>query len=227
MVCIIDDREDVWNFASNLIRVKPYQFFKGVGDINAPPGGSAAVKEDSTSPGNPVDLTETTEDDAKTEDLNSREDSEGVKMEQEKNDAVFDENEENEAKVTSPETTELQNLGKDVDMPADNSEPVVEKSEDSNNKKALDETVKANRASPKVLENGGNDSTSDENEKEEPTEMQALSESKTNGKQDDDGKASTDQQRSECSINTTCETAEQRTEGGECHAVIAFSCIYS
>ena len=36
MVCIIDDREDVWDFAPNLIRVKPYQYFKGVGDINAP-----------------------------------------------------------------------------------------------------------------------------------------------------------------------------------------------
>ena len=36
MVCIIDDRNDVWNNAPNLIKVKPYQFFKGVGDINAP-----------------------------------------------------------------------------------------------------------------------------------------------------------------------------------------------
>ncbi|KAK3734002.1 hypothetical protein QZH41_009847 [Actinostola sp. cb2023] len=36
MVCIIDDRIDVWNNAPNLIKVKPYQFFKGVGDINAP-----------------------------------------------------------------------------------------------------------------------------------------------------------------------------------------------
>lgn len=38
MVCIIDDREDVWNHASNLIHVKPYHFFKHTGDINAPPG---------------------------------------------------------------------------------------------------------------------------------------------------------------------------------------------
>ena len=36
MVCIIDDREDVWNFAPNLVHVKPYIFFKNVGDINAP-----------------------------------------------------------------------------------------------------------------------------------------------------------------------------------------------
>jgi RNA polymerase II subunit A-like phosphatase len=38
MVCIIDDREDVWNNASNLIQVKPYHFFQHTGDINAPPG---------------------------------------------------------------------------------------------------------------------------------------------------------------------------------------------
>jgi len=37
MVCIIDDREDVWNFAPNLVHVKPYHFFKHTGDINAPP----------------------------------------------------------------------------------------------------------------------------------------------------------------------------------------------
>ncbi|KAK6185364.1 hypothetical protein SNE40_007614 [Patella caerulea] len=38
MVAIIDDREDVWNFAPNLIHVKPYHFFQGTADINAPPG---------------------------------------------------------------------------------------------------------------------------------------------------------------------------------------------
>ncbi|KAG8181738.1 hypothetical protein JTE90_028276 [Oedothorax gibbosus] len=37
MVCIIDDREDVWNFAPNVIRVKPYNYFRNTGDINAPP----------------------------------------------------------------------------------------------------------------------------------------------------------------------------------------------
>ncbi|CAF4904041.1 unnamed protein product [Rotaria sp. Silwood1] len=34
MVCIIDDREDVWNYAKNLVHVKPYVWFKDVGDIN-------------------------------------------------------------------------------------------------------------------------------------------------------------------------------------------------
>ena len=42
MVCIIDDREDIWNSAPNLVTVKPYRFFSGTGDINAPPGSEQA-----------------------------------------------------------------------------------------------------------------------------------------------------------------------------------------
>lgn len=37
-MCVIDDREDVWNFATNVIQVKPYRYFKNTGDINAPLG---------------------------------------------------------------------------------------------------------------------------------------------------------------------------------------------
>ena len=36
MVCIIDDREDVWNFSPNVVSVKPYLYFKNTGDINSP-----------------------------------------------------------------------------------------------------------------------------------------------------------------------------------------------
>lgn len=35
MVVIIDDRGDVWNWHSNLIKVTPYDFFVGIGDINS------------------------------------------------------------------------------------------------------------------------------------------------------------------------------------------------
>nr|XP_050865441.1 RNA polymerase II subunit A C-terminal domain phosphatase isoform X1 [Vespula vulgaris]XP_050865442.1 RNA polymerase II subunit A C-terminal domain phosphatase isoform X1 [Vespula vulgaris] len=38
MVCIIDDREDVWQGCGNLVQVKPYHFFPHTGDIHAPPG---------------------------------------------------------------------------------------------------------------------------------------------------------------------------------------------
>lgn len=35
MVVVIDDRGDVWNWCPNLIKVVPYNFFVGVGDINS------------------------------------------------------------------------------------------------------------------------------------------------------------------------------------------------
>ncbi|CCH60826.1 hypothetical protein TBLA_0D03260 [Henningerozyma blattae CBS 6284] len=35
MVIIIDDRGDVWNWCNNLIKVIPYNFFVGIGDINS------------------------------------------------------------------------------------------------------------------------------------------------------------------------------------------------
>ena len=35
MVVIIDDRGDVWNWIENLIKVTPFDFFIGIGDINA------------------------------------------------------------------------------------------------------------------------------------------------------------------------------------------------
>lgn len=46
LVCIIDDREDVWNFAPNLIHVKPYHFFQHTGDIHAPPGLSKCENDE-------------------------------------------------------------------------------------------------------------------------------------------------------------------------------------
>ena len=35
MVVIIDDRGDVWHWSANLIKVTPYDFFVGIGDINS------------------------------------------------------------------------------------------------------------------------------------------------------------------------------------------------
>lgn len=36
MVVVVDDRADVWCYIPNLIKVKPYDFFVGIGDINDP-----------------------------------------------------------------------------------------------------------------------------------------------------------------------------------------------
>ncbi|KIL55051.1 hypothetical protein M378DRAFT_658431 [Amanita muscaria Koide BX008] len=35
MVVVIDDRADVWEWSPNLIKVIPYDFFIGIGDINS------------------------------------------------------------------------------------------------------------------------------------------------------------------------------------------------
>ena len=50
MVCIIDDREDIWDSAPNLVSVKPYRYFTGTGDINAPPGSEQAFTHPSAIP---------------------------------------------------------------------------------------------------------------------------------------------------------------------------------
>ncbi|XP_077362700.1 RNA polymerase II subunit A C-terminal domain phosphatase [Festucalex cinctus] len=59
MVCIIDDREDVWKFAPNLITVKKYVYFEGIGDISAPPGSQEALMaKKGNPPGRPAESTE-------------------------------------------------------------------------------------------------------------------------------------------------------------------------
>lgn len=223
MVCIIDDREDVWNFASNLVHVKPYQFFKGVGDINAPPGGSPSPKEENTSPGQPVDVPEMQEGEVKSEELNSQENSEDFKEEQEKSDTVFEENvksEETESKEVHEEKTDLQNVDKNVEACENNSEPIVEKYKDSNDMETAVETVERSETSSKVLENGGSDDANDEIDKKESIEMKIVNENNKDPEQNNNGKVESreEQKNSDCSDNTTGETAQQRCEGGECHA---------
>ncbi|KAJ3035111.1 Carboxy-terminal domain (CTD) phosphatase [Rhizophlyctis rosea] len=46
MVVAVDDRPDVWEFSDHLIRVKPYEFFVGVGDINGPLDNAVLVVND-------------------------------------------------------------------------------------------------------------------------------------------------------------------------------------
>lgn len=53
MVVIIDDRGDVWNWNENLIKVTPYDFFVGIGDINSSflpkkPGANVTSKSEAT-----------------------------------------------------------------------------------------------------------------------------------------------------------------------------------
>ncbi|CAH8598332.1 unnamed protein product [Schistosoma turkestanicum] len=50
LVCIIDDRGEVWDWSPNLIHVKPYRFFPDIGDINAFPWSLQSSSSSSPSP---------------------------------------------------------------------------------------------------------------------------------------------------------------------------------
>ncbi|KAL7268033.1 CTD phosphatase Fcp1 [Rhizina undulata] len=79
MVVIIDDRGDVWKWCENLVKVKPYDFFVGIGDINSSflpkrqefptgppvnPTPTPAITETSA-----IEQIETTEEDAAAENI--------------------------------------------------------------------------------------------------------------------------------------------------------------
>ncbi|KAF9978783.1 Carboxy-terminal domain (CTD) phosphatase [Actinomortierella ambigua] len=71
MVVVIDDRADVWQYSPNLIKVHPYEFFVGAGDINAGmlPKQEPVVKSEKDSKEEPkIDSESSSQDDAaKTE----------------------------------------------------------------------------------------------------------------------------------------------------------------
>ncbi|KAK3841313.1 MAG: hypothetical protein J3R72DRAFT_154238 [Linnemannia gamsii] len=69
MVVVIDDRADVWQYSPNLVKVHPYEYFVGAGDINAGhlPKQDVIVKSESTT------STEATEPKAAASDTSSSE----------------------------------------------------------------------------------------------------------------------------------------------------------
>ncbi|KAK4055668.1 CTD phosphatase Fcp1 [Microbotryomycetes sp. JL201] len=70
MVVIIDDRADVWDGSPNLVKVIPYEFFVGIGDINA---AFLPKKEELTAnPGSPTSTSGSEASTPKTEDVLSQ-----------------------------------------------------------------------------------------------------------------------------------------------------------
>ncbi|KAF3898023.1 RNA polymerase II subunit A C-terminal domain phosphatase [Trichophyton interdigitale] len=108
MVVIIDDRGDVWKWSENLIKVSPYDFFIGIGDINSsflpkkqelkakPKPGSKAKK---LIPATPTDATNATT--ATTAEGAEKPESNGSKPEV---------SEANESASTGPEQSTLEQL---------------------------------------------------------------------------------------------------------------------
>lgn len=103
MVCIIDDREDVWNFSPNLINVKPYRFFQGTADINAPPGCQKTESD-----ANPVKhrvrrISHSSDGSSQVVEINSKQPSEGEIQLVEKDSTCEDGQENIEIKSDKPE----------------------------------------------------------------------------------------------------------------------------
>lgn len=55
MVVVVDDRSDIWGWSPNLIHVNPYNFFEGIGDINAPKPISVQENEAESSEGKDIE----------------------------------------------------------------------------------------------------------------------------------------------------------------------------
>lgn len=224
MVCIIDDREDVWNFAPNLIHVKPYQFFKGVGDINAPPGSTPSSDEEFTSPAEDVDENKNQEEDIKAEEVNSLE-TEDVVHQEKNDDTVFKDNKKSEEREIDVVLNEKMSLGKseeNVEVTEDKIEPVGEGVDEINAKKSSVDNVESNVDSSKVLENGQSENADDETKPEESNETKEMNqndkEENEKGEKNDNSDTKGDKEQTTLIRNDeiTDETPEKRCEGGEC-----------
>lgn len=160
MVCIIDDREDVWSYATNLIHVKPYHFFQHTGDINAPPGLDKHESDDKEG----VDLTKLTKNNVKTKNevnenqnvnktLNGNIDSEPVKANVN--------NEKSNANTTEDEHTN--HVAKTAESDSNNVESrervPEEKNSTANSDSPADDPVNVNSTSDKeeTVQNKSND----------------------------------------------------------------------
>lgn len=224
MVCIIDDREDVWNFASNLIHVKPYQFFKGVGDINAPPGSTPPPEEEFTSPAEDVGEKKNQDEDMKPKEVNSLE-TEDVTDQEKNDDTVFKDNKKSEEAEIDVVLNEKMSLGKseeNVEVTENKIEPVAEGVDEINAKKSSVDTVNSNVDFSKVLENGQSENADDETKPEESSETKEINETdKEENKESEknnngDTKGDKEQTTSINNDEITGETPEKRCEGGEC-----------
>ncbi|KAH8371535.1 hypothetical protein KR093_007910 [Drosophila rubida] len=137
MVCIIDDREDVWNMASNLIQVKPYHFFQHTGDINAPPGLSKHELD-----GEGVDFKEIDKLADKKAESSGKELTKDEANDADKADnTVSSTSKDEEGNEESVDEFELVNEDKDAQAANRSSCPVVEQNVDKFNGKAATEEI--------------------------------------------------------------------------------------
>ncbi|XP_066262560.1 RNA polymerase II subunit A C-terminal domain phosphatase isoform X2 [Euwallacea similis] len=140
LVCIIDDREDVWSHATNLIHVKPYHFFQHTGDINAPPGLDKHDADDKEG----VDLTKLIKNDSEKSQAEKSAADEEIKEVGENDNTIIEDvdspNEENneiesgEESKDKSDISEENNLEKEV-------EQIVDKNDDSKTEMKSEDTA--------------------------------------------------------------------------------------
>ncbi|XP_072024665.1 RNA polymerase II subunit A C-terminal domain phosphatase-like [Amphiura filiformis] len=158
MVCIIDDRDDVWNFAPNLVLVRPYRYFEGTGDINAPSGlppGLGAPKEDKVSSVSERTVQESK--DAKEESEEEEEEENATKK--------LDES----SKVETPEETSDVSSKEEKD-----SKTVVETSTAETSKETSDVSKDDNEMETESLEVKASKEQSDDVSKDEKEEKMVI-----------------------------------------------------
>lgn len=69
-VIILDDRADVWDYSPNLIQMKPYEYFAGIGDINAPPNSDEIARQSNDASAETNETATTTEESSTSDKVN-------------------------------------------------------------------------------------------------------------------------------------------------------------
>ena len=137
MVCIIDDREDVWNNVPNLIHVKPYRFFQGTADINAPPGLAKTEDDDKPLVHRVRRVSQSSTDSQKDNDNEMKTDvQEGTEQSVKETGEVTDVTNENNVKLANSET-DVETKGKQDVAGGDTA--VISKDGDQNVKNLVEE----------------------------------------------------------------------------------------
>lgn len=174
MVCIIDDREDVWNFARNLIHVKPYQYFKGVGDINAPP-------ESTATPPNQENTTKEQEIYQQEKEVSKQKENDGAVI------AESNKLEEMKTEEFCEKKRSGENLVPNVEVSVKKQEPAADTNSHGVEGSETEGIHETNEDSPRMLENGGDDVIDNEKEKNEVVEIKESGEDKLDNEQNKNG----------------------------------------
>ncbi|KAL7304939.1 hypothetical protein TKK_0002737 [Trichogramma kaykai] len=149
MVCIIDDRDDVWQGCLNLVQVKPYHYFKNTGDINAPDG---LAKRDPQAP-----KIDTEEDLFKENDEGNMESNNGDSNSEEK--PLNNENKEEFSNSDNDQEVE------EINESSEKCETVKEEKENEEDK--VDKEDKTEKEDVKTDKNNEKEAENDESKKKE------------------------------------------------------------